>query len=194
MIHDGGPLIVLPGTGPGVRGKKRTERIGDARDRGGVGPFVKRLVSLPEMLRTMGFLLPISGGALVVLSQGESLALQALVNKTAPQTLVLKLFTNNVTPASGDTEATYTEMAGQGYASVSLTPASWSTSGAAPTVISFPQTTFTFTAGGPTNVYGYFVIQTTSGKAIWSERFAGAPFVIQNAGDQIVMTPQITAL
>ena len=37
--------------------------------------------------------------SLVLVNQGEIIMLEALVNKTAPQNLVLRLFQNNVTPA-----------------------------------------------------------------------------------------------
>jgi hypothetical protein len=150
-----------------------------------------RMASLQEIMVCIG-LRPILGGALEVPTQAETIFLKNMLNITAPQTMVLKLYTNNKTPAEGDDESLYTEMAGQGYASVTLTPGSWTVSGSSPVLAAYPQVTFSFTAGGPTNVYGYFVVQTTSGKLMWAERFSSAPFVIQNTGDQILITPQIT--
>ncbi|HXG55613.1 MAG TPA: hypothetical protein VNJ03_09575 [Vicinamibacterales bacterium] len=88
----------------------------------------------------------------VLLNQGETIALEALVNKTPPQTLVLKLFTSNTTPAEGDTEATYIEAAGFGYAPVSVTPASWTTTAGAPSDVTYPEVTFTFTGIGVSQV------------------------------------------
>lgn len=41
--------------------------------------------------------------ALVVPDVGENIILEAIVNKTAPQNLVLRLFQSNTTPAEGDT-------------------------------------------------------------------------------------------
>ena len=129
--------------------------------------------------------------ALVFLAQGEQIALEALVNKTAPQTLILWLYTNNYTPVEASTEANFTEASGFGYASVSLTPASWTASGSAPTQLAYPQVTFTFT-GALGNVYGYYLTQTTSGKAVWAERFSDGPYNMNNNGDQIKVTVQIT--
>lgn len=129
--------------------------------------------------------------ALLVPNAAEDLVLQAIVNKTAAQTLVLKLYTNNVTPAEGDTEASYAEAGGSGYAAVTLTAASWTVTPGAPTAAEYPQVTFTF-SGALGNVYGYFVVQTTSGKLMWAERFPGAPFNVQADGDQIKVTPRLT--
>src|SRR3990167_8658299 len=129
--------------------------------------------------------------ALVFLAQGEQIALEALVNKTAPQTLILRLYTNNYTPVEASTEANFTEASGFGYASVSLTPASWTVSGSDPTQIAYPQVTFTFT-GALGNVYGYYLTQTTSGKALWAERFTDGPYNMNNNGDETKVTVRIT--
>jgi hypothetical protein len=40
------------------------------------------------------------------------------------------------------------------------------------------------------NVYGYFVVQTTSGILLWAERFSDGPYPIANNGDQIKVTPR----
>ena len=127
----------------------------------------------------------------VLFNQGETIGLEALINKTAPQTLILRLFTNNKTPAEADTEADYTEATGFGYASISLTPATFVTTPGAPSDVTYPQQTFTFT-GALGNVYGYYLTQTTSGKAVAGERFADGPYNIVNNGDQIKLTPKIT--
>lgn len=63
--------------------------------------------------------------SLVVVSGGESLALQYLVNKGSPENLKLGLFTNNKTPADADVIGDYTEASGFGYAILTLTGASW---------------------------------------------------------------------
>lgn len=129
---------------------------------------------------------------LVVPNQGEQIILEAATGKTAPQNLVLRLFTSNTTPAETDTEATYTEASGNGYAAITLTAANWTTTPGAPTETAYPEQTFTFT-GALGNVYGYYLTQVTSGKLVWAERFTGAPFNIQNNGDQIKITLKLTA-
>lgn len=129
--------------------------------------------------------------ALVVPNQGEQIALEALVGKTAGQNLVLRLYTNNVTPGETDTEATYTEASGNGYAAKTLTAANWTFTANAPSYVDYAEQTFTFT-GALGNVYGYYFTQVTSGLLVWAERFTDAPFNIANNGDQIKITPKIT--
>lgn len=129
----------------------------------------------------------------VLVNQGETIMLEALTNKTAPQTLVLKLFKSDTTPAEADTEASYTEADFTGYSSISLTPASWTTTPGAPSQVTYPQQTFASTADQTLqNIYGYMLVQTTSGKLVAAERFASAPFPVQNLDDKVLVTPKIT--
>lgn len=131
--------------------------------------------------------------ALLVPNNGEGDALQYFTNKAAPENLVLRLFTNNVTPGEADTAASYTEAAGNGYASITLTGATWGApSEGAPSSIAYPQQTFTFT-GALGNVYGYYLTRATSGRIALAERFTDGPYNIVNNGDQIKITPTITA-
>src|SRR5574343_813498 len=128
--------------------------------------------------------------ALVFPDVGENKALEHLVNKTAPENLVLRLFTSNTTPAEGDTAGTYTEASGSGYASITLTGASWGAASGGS--IAFAQQTFTFT-GALGNVYGYYYTEVTSGVLIAAERFSDGPYNVANNGDHIKITPTITA-
>ena len=129
--------------------------------------------------------------ALVTPNASEVDWLENRLNITAPQTALLKLYTNNKTPAETDTEADYTEAAGFGYAAVSLTPGNWVLTPGAPTLAAYPLVTFTFT-GALGNVYGYYMVQTTSGKIMWAERFSDGPYNVVNNGDQIKVTPKVT--
>ena len=122
--------------------------------------------------------------------QGENIALESIVNKTAPQNLILRLYTSNTTPGESDTEATYTEASGSGYSAITLTGSSWNAASGGS--ISYAQQTFTFT-GALGNVYGYFLTQASSGKLVLAERFSDGPYNIANNGDQIKITPTITA-
>lgn len=128
--------------------------------------------------------------ALVFPDVGENKALEHLVNKTAPENLVLRLFTSNTTPAEGDTAGTYTEASGSGYSAIPLTGGSWGAASGGS--IAFAQQTFTFT-GALGNVYGYYYTQATSGVLIAAERFTDGPYNVANNGDQIKITPTITA-
>lgn len=130
--------------------------------------------------------------ALLVPDTGENLVLEMVVNKTAPQNLVLKLFQSNTTPAEGDIAGTYTEATFSGYSSATLTGASWGAASGG--TIAYAQQTFTHNGGGiSNNIYGYYMIQTTSGTLFLAERDGAAPFAISNNGDNIKITPSITA-
>jgi hypothetical protein len=131
--------------------------------------------------------------ALLVPNAAEDVMLQNLLNKTAPQNQKLQLYKSNTTPAETDTEATYTVADFTGYADAALTGSSWTITPGAPTSAAYAQQTFTSSAGSQNqNVYGYLVIQTTSGKILWSERFSDGPYNIVNSGDAIKVTPQLT--
>ena len=128
---------------------------------------------------------------LVVPNQGEVIALKALLNHTAPQNLDLRLYTSNTTPSETDTEVTYTEAVGHGYAAIQLTAADWVVTEGDPSVAEYPDQTFTFT-GALGGVYGYYITQRISGKLVWAERFSNGPYSIANNGDTVKITPAIT--
>lgn len=130
--------------------------------------------------------------ALNVPDEGENVILENLTNKTAPQNLILKLYQNNITPSDTDTAATYTEATFGGYAAITLTGANWNAA-AAGTITYNAQQTFTSTGAPTNNIYGYFVVQATSGKLMWSERDASAPFTVATAGDAVKLTPTLGA-
>ncbi|MEH6435784.1 hypothetical protein [Massilia sp. DD77] len=131
---------------------------------------------------------------LVVPNTGEVIALSYLVNKYGTtENLVYGLFTNNITPAETDTLATYTEAAGGGYASIALTGANWTVTGGAPSAAAYAQQTWNFSGAltGNATIYGYFAKRATSGDLVLAETFT--PFTPAASGDQIKLTPQITA-
>lgn len=107
--------------------------------------------------------------------------------------LTLKLFSNNVTPAEGDTASSYTEVAGGGYVSKTLSNSSWTITAGDPTKGTYAAQDFSFT--GPTNapgtIYGYFLVDG-SNVLRGSERF-GAGVVPFNPvlGSLIRITPKL---
>ena len=124
---------------------------------------------------------------------GEGNMLEMIVNKTAPENLILKLFTSNTTPADTDTASTYTEASFTGYTAKTLTGASWTVTTGAPSEASFAQQSFTSSASQTAQtVYGYYVIQTTSTELMWSERFTDGPYTVTNNGEEIRVTPKLT--
>ena len=123
---------------------------------------------------------------------GENKILEMLVNKTAPENLVLKLFKNNITPADTDTAATYTEAVFPGYVAVTLAGITWAAA-AAGSISYSAQQSFTATGVSVDDIYGYYIIQVTSLVLIWSERDGAAPFAIRVSGDKVQITPAIGA-
>lgn len=130
---------------------------------------------------------------ILVPDEGANAALEIITNKTAAQDLVLRLFQNDVTPAAGDTEASYTTATFSGYADITLTGASWGT--AAARTIAYALQTFTHDGGGTANsVYGYILLQTTSGIVVGGERAATAPITMGVLNDKIEITPAISEI
>lgn len=128
--------------------------------------------------------------ALLFPTGGDNLVLEMLVNKTPAQDLLLKLYTNNITPAKDDTAASYAEASGFGYAPIPLSGVLWGQ--AAFGSITYAQQIFTFT-GALGNVYGYYMVQLSSGLLMYAERFNTGPFLIANSGDKIELIPTIQA-
>jgi hypothetical protein len=131
--------------------------------------------------------------ALLVPNVGENIALSYLIGKTTTvRDLIYRLFATNVTPAETDTAGSYTEAAGGGYASKTLTGASWTVTNGAPTEAAYAQQTWTFTGALTTNptVYGYYVTRVTDADLVLAETFTN--FTPANNGDQILLTPKIT--
>jgi hypothetical protein len=112
-----------------------------------------------------------------------------------PGNQTLKLFVNNYAPDDTTVAANLTEMSTNGYAAKTLTTTSWVvTAGATgqPASAAYATQTWTFTnSGGANTVYGYFIIDSTTGLLLWVEAFAAAK-VVANTGDQIIITPTIT--
>ena len=124
---------------------------------------------------------------------GEGNMLEIVVNKTAAEDLVLRLFTSNTTPADTDTTATYTQASFTGYTAKTLAGSSWTVTPGDPSEASYAQQTFTSSASQTAQtVYGYYVIQSSSTELMWSERFTDGPYVVTNNGDEIRVTPKLT--
>jgi hypothetical protein len=131
---------------------------------------------------------------ILVPNTGEVIALEYLTNKVAAsQDLIYRLFATNITPAETDTAGTYTEAAGGGYASKTMTGASWAVTGGAPSSAAYAQQTWTFTGALTTNatIYGYYVTRASAGDLVLAETFTS--FTPAANGDNIKLTPTITA-
>jgi len=132
--------------------------------------------------------------ALTLVDVGADEILKTYFNNTRPaggNNHTLKLFATDVTPVDTHTAGSYTEAAGGGYASKTLTNGSWTvTTGNDPSDATYAQQTITFTGALTTNpnVYGYFVVDA-DGVLIYAEKLT-APFTPANNGDNIKITPK----
>jgi len=130
--------------------------------------------------------------ALIVPTESENTNLGFMLGFATPGNQILKLFTNDIIPADTDVAATYTEMATLGYEAKSLVKGSWTIAqNGGVAEASQAAQTWTFSAGTAVTVFGYFVVDTTTGVLLWAERFVAGK-VVQYAGDQIIITPKIT--
>jgi hypothetical protein len=131
---------------------------------------------------------------LLVPNVGEAIALSYLVGKTTTvRDLIYRLFATNVTPAETDVAGSYTEASGGGYAAKTLTGSSWTVTPGAPSSAGYAQQTWTFSGALDTNdtVYGYYVTRATDADLVLAETFT--PFTPADNGDEILLTPAITA-
>lgn len=134
--------------------------------------------------------------ALILPAASENNMLNFALGVTVPGNQYLKLYVTDVNTATDSlVVADFTEFGNTlGYSSPGkeLTKTSWvvAQSGSVATATYAPQT-WTFTAGTAVTVYGYYVTDKTTGLLLWFEKF-GTAKVVQNSGDQIIITPTIT--
>lgn len=128
-----------------------------------------------------------------VVNQGEEAFLDLILGVNYS----LRLFKNNVdsglttTQKNALTEANFTQADFTGYAAVTLTGGSWTTTPGDPCTGVYAAQTFTSSANQTAQtIYGYYV--TTAGGALrWYETFS-APITIEFNGESISVTPRMT--
>lgn len=132
--------------------------------------------------------------ALKAVNIGEREILKKIVGDTG-DTLWLRLFDNDVTPAEGDTNNTYSESDGSGYTQIGLKGDSWtiSTEAGDTTHADYAQQTFTY-SGGDT-LYGYYVMEKSGYEGdsvvLMAEKFTDGPYTIPGGGGTVKITPKI---
>lgn len=103
----------------------------------------------------------------------------------------LRLFQNNFTPANASVLADFTVADFTGYANITLTGGSWTTTPGDPSTASYTQQTFTRSATGAVQtIYGYYIVNTAGTKVWFYEKFSTAQSVT-SANDVIRITPRI---
>lgn len=127
--------------------------------------------------------------SLVAPNQGKEVMLEAIVNKTAPTDVKLKLFKNDYTPVDGSVVGDFTEADIAGYSAKTLTGASWTVGTNGDTEASFAEQEWTFTGAG--SIYGYYITNNAGTKVIWAERFTDAPHTFPSGGGTEKVTVKI---
>jgi hypothetical protein len=114
-----------------------------------------------------------------------------MLNKNAPQNATYHLYTNNHTPAQGDTLANYTESTDPSYGAATLTGASWTIATAAGvTTATYAATNFNF--ANAATLYGYYVTTADGVNLLWAELFTGGPINLAAGGGTVQITPTIS--
>lgn len=128
--------------------------------------------------------------ALVLPDAGERAILDMALSDAAPEAQDLRLYENDITPAEGDTTATYTEATIAGYAEKNLARATWNAAAtnAGVTSKTYPEQTFNFTGTG--TIYGYFLVKATANTLLWAEEVYPSGQVFNN-GDSFKLTVRI---
>jgi hypothetical protein len=125
---------------------------------------------------------------LLVPTVGDSAALAKILN----QDLTMKLFSNDIIPAKGDTASSYTEVSGGGYLAKTLVFAGWTIADGIATY-TFRDFLFTGAIAAPTTVFGYFIV-TASDVLIVAERCPEAILPFSPKKNTIVrITPRLEA-
>lgn len=107
---------------------------------------------------------------------------------------LLKLYTNNYSPAAGMTPSSFTECSGGGYAHATIATANWSTEYSnAPRDIILPEQTFAFTGvtTGAT-IYGYYFISLDLA-TVKMAKALDTPYSPSSGGGTLKFTPRIQA-
>lgn len=130
--------------------------------------------------------------ALVFPNGGEEIVLSYLTNKDTPEDLVVHLYSNNYTPIAASEVGDFTEATFSGYASIPTEGADWTITPGDPTEAECIQVTFTCDANLQNeSIYGYYITRETSGDLVYAERFPAGPYVVENNGHEIRVTPRI---
>jgi len=128
--------------------------------------------------------------ALLVPNVGEAEMLKRILGQTTTD-VVVKLYSNSYVPLETSVVGDFTENAEAGYASATLTAASWTVAGD-PTEASYAEQSFVFDAAASTaNVEGYFITNVAGTIVLWAEKFSDGPYTIPTRGGTVFVIPKI---
>lgn len=119
---------------------------------------------------------------------GKVIALRYLLGDLATtEELRVKLYKNDVTPDEDSVTGDFTEATFTGYASILLDDWTRTDASAVHSMLEFICTADQTAE----NIYGYYIVRTTSNELIAAKRFTGAPYSISLNGDAVAVTPTI---
>lgn len=128
--------------------------------------------------------------AFIVPNVSEVRLLEFIVNKSSPSNWILHLYTNSVTLTESTVLANLTEATQAGYASISLTGASWTiTTLSGVTTASFAEQFFTFSVAA--TIEGYYITDSSS-NLLCVEKFSNGPYTLPSGGGQIGITLNVS--
>ena len=128
--------------------------------------------------------------AFVVPVVGEIEFLKRIVGLSTSGNIQLCLYVNDYVPDEGTTIVNLTDCTATGYARITLTTTSWTTSQVSgQSTASYAEQTFTITDSA--TVYGYYLLDA-SNNLLLVERFGTSAFVLPAGGGQIAITPTIS--
>lgn len=117
------------------------------------------------------------------------------LTKILTPNLTIRLYSNNVVPIGTSVTASFTEVAGGGYAAKPLVFATWVITAGTPSIAAYPIQTWNFTGAtnAPGTIYGYYVTRDSDNLLMWAERFApGVVPYVPGVGSIITVTPTFT--
>ncbi len=116
-----------------------------------------------------------------------------ILNNFVRNDISLRLYSNDYTPLVTSSVASFTSVAGGGYAAKTLDNALWVV---VDDEAEYPAQTFEFTGAttAPSTIYGYYLVDVVTGLLVGAERFPGAvtPFTPVE-GSSITFTPLVLA-
>jgi hypothetical protein len=129
--------------------------------------------------------------ALVVPNIAEPVLLNYMLKTTSFPDYVLKLYSNNYTPAQGTILTDFTEASFTGYTGVTFARSAWATATANPVTFKGEASAnqISWTAGSGETLYGYYV-ESDTGDLLWAELFNTSKAI--QSGDILNITLNFT--
>lgn len=131
--------------------------------------------------------------ALITSNAAECALLDKMLKSAlvSDENYILKLFRNDYTPDDNYAAASFTEANFTNYAAKTLTRSAWASAAVVSSKAQTSYATQSWTCGSSGNtIYGMYVVGSSSGTVLWSERFGSTRVVADQ--DVLSVTPTFT--